>query len=244
PLILTIDCGWDPSWFLPFDPDDEGCAEIEFPAGFSFPTADGLRDRVVVYANGGLGFGDPYFWTTYFNVCFPLAPAPIHISPFWDDLIGAQAWYQFGTDADGDYLVVQWNGGLYGEPPPDVDLNFQVALRKNGTFTFRYGSMVGSSTLDQALANGASATIGYQSPDGSKWAHLHFGEEVDSLGSAMPGGLSNRSWRFPLDPASRLGPNDSFTFVPADSMSANLTAFGPNGSAQATVNIVVHERAQ
>ncbi len=244
PVILTIDCGWDPSWFLPFDPDDEGCAEIEFPAGFAFPTAVGLHDRVVVYANGGLGFGDPYFWTTYFNVGFPLAAAPIHIAPFWDDLIGAQAWYQFGTDADGDYLVVQWNGGLYGEPPPDVDLNFQVALRKNGTFTFRYGSMVGSSTLDQALANGASATIGYQSPDGSKWAHLHFGEEGDSLGSAMPGGLSNRSWRFPLDPASRLGPNDSFTFVPADSMSANLTAFGPNGSAQATVNIVVHERAQ
>src|SRR5690606_4871831 len=99
------------------DADDEGCASVDFPDGFTFRLGSETQSSIGIYANGSLGFGPPYFLTTYANIAFPNAQAPIHIAPFWEDLINAEAWYEFDADADGQFLVVQWKGSIWGDPP-------------------------------------------------------------------------------------------------------------------------------
>jgi len=232
PLTLTQDCGWDDSGV--FDPDDEGCATINFPAGFTFPFGGQAHSSIRVYANGALSFDFTNQSVSYSNYEFPTA-FPIHIAPFWEDLIWVSVWYKFGSDARGQYLAVQWDGEILDAGWAVV--TFQAVLWEDGAFAFRYGDMWGYDIFDQEMADGASATIGFQLPDGSAWLNLHVGAEDFDVGDPVAGGLSNRTWI--VQPVPELSGDDSFTFVPPESMTVTLTATGPGGQTTATVDITV-----
>jgi hypothetical protein len=237
PLTLTTAC----SGF--FDADDEGCATIQFPVGFTLPLFGEDRDSVRVYANGVMGFDANFTSMTYDNFAFPRSDRDaLNLAPFWDDLIEVQVWYEFGTDASGAYLIVQWSGEIFlaWDFFSDSSVNFQVLLREDGTVEYRYGQMYGDEFLSldfQELADGASATIGYQSPSLSQFENLYVGGETDDWFLPFPGGLSHRSWRFGSPPM--LGTNGSYTFIPTQTMDVTLTAHG-EGQVSETIQIVVN----
>lgn len=245
-LTLTQDCGQaidanDNIVWL--DPEDEGCATIAFPPGFEFPFGGDLHSAIRVIANGSLSFDFTYPWITFRNYDFPIIlwgiDIPIHIAPFWDDIAAAEVWYQFDSDAEGEFLVVQWTGPVYDFPGSNIEV--QAVLRDSGKFTFRYGNMTGQGDLmSEEHVNGASATIGFQTPAYDVWHNLHFGHWEFWWGDPMPGGLGGRAWTYmpPLPPP---GPNGSVSFAPSESQTVTLTAHGKNGDVSATVSIIVHE---
>lgn len=235
-LVLTDLCAkqFDPIFgWLPFDADDEGCATLNLPSGFDFPFSGDIFNSLRVYANGVIGFDFTFEEFTYWNEPFP-SIWPVHIAPMWNDQELVQIWYEFGSDSEGQYVVVQWESKLFDF---SADLAYQAVLRDDGSFIFRYGGMTGDTDLDQEMADGSSATIGYQNLDGTETAMLHFGGLGLDIENPMPGGLSNRTWAF----RGSYAPNDSLVFVPQASQTVTLTAFGQNGEVSDTVDIVVHE---
>lgn len=227
-----IDVSTTGTRLVPSDPDD-GEATLTFPAGFVFPFDGALRTQVRVTTNGFLNFGNTSS-VEWSNVALPAAGEPeVHIAPFWDDLHAAaytgatgQIWWAPGSDAEGDYIVVQWKQFPYRSSSSPTALNFEVVLRESGSFEFRYGSMVGST---QARADGSSTTIGFQDGTGSVATVL-------SHNTAVTGGLSNRSWRFDVaQPA-----NGSVTFTPAGTTYrvCSIAADGYVDCEQITLNLV------
>lgn len=235
PLSLTQDCGWDPWMGTLWFPEDEGCATINFPQGFSFPFGGVEYDAVRVYANGVLGFDFVYDLVTYAPSPFPVDEPPVHIAPFWHDLEVDGVWYEFGSDARGQYLVVQWQA--WSVPLLDYYFifaarEFQVVLWEDGAFAFRYGQSSSSYPLGDDVMNGYAVVIGFQSPDGSQWENFHVGTD-----GPVDGGLNGRTWLFEPPPPIPL--QGSFTFRPQESMTITLTATGPGGQTTATVDITV-----
>lgn len=240
PLPLTTACASYGSGH--WDAHDEGCATISFPSGFTVPLFGEDQDRVRVYANGVMGFDDGDTSITRDNYAFPATQyGAVHLAPFWDNLIGVEVWYEFGTDASGSYLLVQWSGeiALAADFFAESSVNFQVLLREDGTVEYRYGEMSGEDFLldFQEMADGASATIGYQSPSLAEFENLHAGGEESDWLAPMSGGLGNRSWMFSGPPA--LAPNGSYTFRPTQTMDVTLTAYG-EGEVSETIQIVVN----
>lgn len=233
-LAMTNTCGTNAL--------DEGCGDIQFPAGFTFPFGGQQQTQTRVMVNGHLGFSMGWTSNSWSNSKFPASgtyAGNAHIAPFWDDLYAnmGNLYYEFGADSSGQFLIVQWaNVGISSSTG---GLNFQVILRADGGFDLRYGSMTAST---QARADGSSATIGYQTPDGSEYHNLHFGAAASSTGPTIPGGFSNRSWSFRHV---TLEPSGTFTFqAPATDLAVTLTANGPGGARTADVSITGHPRAQ
>lgn len=237
PLLFKNDCGWEfnpfsGQWEYPHPLNDEGCGTLTLPAGFEFPLGGESFQTMRIFANGGIGFDLDFNEITYWNEPFPTT-WPVHIAPMWNDQVGVQVWYEMGADSEGHYLLVQWKSELFGAAS---SLEYQALLREDGSFVFRYGNMAGDDDDAQAMADGSSATIGYQSVDGSEWSMLHFGGNGPTLGPAVQGGLSKRSWAFPAS----FGPNDSLTIRPLESQTLILTAHGPKGEVSEVIEIVVH----
>lgn len=188
-LPLGDECGAD--WAT------EGCAELQFPQGFSFPFGDEDRHSVVVYSNGFLSF-DP--WTRAANSAtnrrFPTedeADGYAHMAVFWDGLgwdeerfpRGNIHWIHREDPVEGDHLVIQWKGvGFYREIHRQVDLNFEVILWANGDFEYRYDKM-DPDVANATWVEGASATIGYQLPDQSDAHVRNFNQNVRLRGTIV-----------------------------------------------------------
>jgi len=89
-------------------------------------------------------------------LAFPVREPPVHIAPFWHDLEVDGVWYEFGADARGQYLVVQWRGWslpLWNSFVIAVT-EFQVVLWEDGAFAFRYGPSLATDELGTAVMNG------------------------------------------------------------------------------------------
>jgi len=187
---------------------ENGFEKIALP--FQFPYLGTRQDEVEVFADGYLSFSGLGGGSYGINTVFPASAgtaAAVHLAPFWDDLIlraGDSIW-RYAPDAT--TLIIQWKqlSPTAGSSASDrYDLNFQVVLRADGSFDYRYGRMepppppfassacFPSSCLNEA--NGSSATIGYQSVDGRVGSNLHRG--VAGLGFPFPGGLSHRGFRY------------------------------------------------
>lgn len=226
PFNFTGTCG---SWGA----SDEGCFDISFPAGFTFPFGGVDRTEARVMANGHLGFDMGFTGNSFSNQRFPstsIYAGNAHIAPFWDDLYvpNGSMFYEFGADARGQYLIVQWTSVDFSST---ADLSFQAILWEDGGFDFRYGEMAYST---QARADGNSATIGYQTPDRSEHYNVSYDTEVE-------GGLSHRGWSFRHV---ALEPNGTYTFpAPAEDLTITLTARGPGGTETADVTVTGHPRA-
>ncbi|MDF1561688.1 MAG: lamin tail domain-containing protein [Deltaproteobacteria bacterium] len=217
---------------------DEGVSLVSLP--FAFPFYGESLTQVVVTTNGYLAFdaglADPLATNPS---TFPSTGAPHggFIAPFWDDLDahdggatpGAPGtlYTQSGTDANGNYFVVQWTNYLLWSVSPHGDLNFQVWIWEDGSIEVRYGTMTSAS--NQAAADGSSATIGVESVDGTT------GHAI-SVNTAAPGGLSNTGWR--LSPAS-FGTADTHVVSPSASTDYQLCASDGTSTVCETLRLVV-----
>lgn len=223
PVTMTGACGDGD-----FSADDEGCAAIDFPPGFTFPFGGVDRTSVFMYANGFLGFFAYTADNTYSNGALNGANTHVAIAPFWDDFDAGTAHSYFGSDAEGDYFILQWTDRKLFNTTNY--LTFQVLLRPSGAFEFRYAP----EASPNARKDGSSATIGYQYPDGSQ---IH----VFSHNTAVAGGLGGRGWRYSWP---TVEPNGSLEIAaPASDLDVTLTAFGPGGQSSETISITVHPRA-
>lgn len=200
--------------------DFVGFGSASIPLPFLFPYLGSTQERLRVFRHGYISFGEVSGYGTGFNAGLPNPTgllASVHLAPFWDDFNDGVV-YVHSPDASS--TIIQWSKGNLGTGSTATDrfdLNFQVVLRSDGSFEFRYGRMRPpeqpfSSPLcanphcwDEA--NGASATIGYQSLDGRYGSAFHVGsiddEEAQELGGGkpesyltFPGGLEGRSFAY------------------------------------------------
>jgi len=228
-------------------PGDEGCGDLTFPNGFTFPFGGTGRTAMRIYTNGVASFDLTRTGSSFSNgTIVPTSNAWAHLPVFWDDLFfptdmaNGNVYYLEGTTTGGErYLVVQWKDATTSSTsvPPTESLNFEIVLYETGEFEYRYGGMV---TATASRATGTEATIGYVVPGG---AHYN----LVSLDAAVSGGLANRSLRFSHPPS--LGLNDSFTWTPTGgtgivSRTATLIASAPGmPDATSTVTVEVHPKA-
>lgn len=169
-----------------------GYADFTFPVGFTFPYFGEEMKSIRVFAYGYLSF-NPLATATSGNTTLPYQYATqVHLAPFWDYLSTqgtGQIFAELRSDAQGRYLLIQWSGMKFGTTSYNpANLNFEVLLRENGTFEYRYGTM---SSNNVNIGNGSSATIALQDP----WGAQGF---VQQNNPSSPTPLSNRAWLFDL----------------------------------------------
>ena len=187
-------------------------ATVDLP--FSFPYFGSFREQVQIYVYGYLSFDISTASGRATNQPLPTAPADsrIHLAPFWDQMFmrGSDAIWVYQQDPD-TFIVEYANfnragGSSAGANPVLYDLNFQVHLKRDGSFEFRYGKMdpppppnIASTCYPgtcELEANGSSATIGYQTMDGSYGYTFTYGGNTAATVREVPGGLRNRTLRF------------------------------------------------
>lgn len=186
---------------------DTGYVDLTFPASFSFPYFGRQMTAARIFAYGYVSF-TPDASASSSNVALPAQGASqtdVHLAPFWDaikrQLTGSML-TELRSDAAGRYLVIQWKGWQF-TGGSGANLNFEVVLREDGTFEYRYGTMTAPT---QAQANGSGATIGFQDPWSTRGYTYQF-----NLASAPP--RSNTAIRFDYrQPAS-----GSYTATPSES---------------------------
>lgn len=179
--------------------DDHQYPVKSLPDGFTFPWFGYDVSQLAWTANGVISFSSVVVdWGSTGANEGPLpVPGDVTFAPFWDDLdAGTVGQVLVGcTTVDGRRcLIVQW-AHMQFYKTLDSDLNFEVLLFEDGSFEFRYGVM---SAPDADRANGSQATIGWQ-------RESRFGSNF-SFNTAIDRGLSNRAWRFIIDPGPYLTP--------------------------------------
>lgn len=227
-------------WLRPEEKFDDGCVLFTFPDGFAFPLGFGAMVRTVrIYVDGFVSFengerfgvGLPYELTD----TRPGLVDFVNFAPFWTDLdLAHPDGATMGTlsalldsDAQGRFLVIQWsNLSIRGANPQEpVSLNFQVILREDGSFDYRYGTMLATGSLADR-AQGAQASIGYRGYFGL--VNQAFFDEV------VPGGLQDFGLRFASYELPRTG---SIEFVPLETTTFTLYSWLAGSSEQVTVTV-------
>lgn len=213
------------------------------PDGFTFSFRGAERTALQVGTGGWITFTTTN--TSGFSTVGRLAhgapplssSAVPHLAPFWAPLnrgSTGEIWVATTSDADGPALVVQWKGyaftGATGSgSQPTSSLDFQVWLREDGSFEYRYGTM--SHSADASIADGSTASIGFQSEFGT------WGLQLSYL-TPWAGGLSDRSFRF--EPALRLPATGSLEVAPRGTVEYTLVAADTLQTAAESVEVVVH----
>lgn len=199
-----------------------GFADYAFPSGFRFPYFGDLLARIRVFAYGYVSF-NPAAAADSGNGTLPFpsntTSTMVHLAPFWDSL-SAQAtgrvYVDQDSDAQGRYVVVQWSHFQFSSSTFNpADLNFQVLLRDNGVFEYRYGAMTGP-TAQQQQADGKSATIGFQN------LYAELGTTWLNNPTTTPAPLSNKALRIDL----RMPASGQATVAPTESRT--YTVCNPN----------------
>jgi len=223
-----------------------GCYQYTLPNGFTFPFGGTDRTQIWIYNNGAIGFGTRGSGSGANAVmsATPGANSWVNLAPFWDGLAintgdgevssanNGKIFTGSGTDpVRGDYVVVQWKNFWFpssnGDDNP-TSLNFEVVLFADGSFDYRYGTMSAVNAARITHAQGASATIGFQTGT-SRFVQI-------SKDVAFPGGLSNFGFTFLPE---TLEANGSWTVVPLADTNYTLTAENPVGSSTETLGVTV-----
>jgi len=197
--------------------DDEGCATVDFPDGFTFPFDGVLHDRAKLFHNGFIGFDLGFTGINYTNFAIPNPSRTYaNLAAFWDDIKPTtnDILYDTGWDARGQYMVVQWThfSGAYQVD----DMNFQIVMWDDGSFDYRYATMTSQVGTSKAL--GESATIGYQNLAGTSGHLVSFDTIVPTL--------ENSGYSFGQP---QLLPTGSTIVQPTTTRTYTLTAHGPGG---------------
>ncbi|MBK7857109.1 MAG: hypothetical protein IPJ65_00535 [Archangiaceae bacterium] len=168
---------------------DSSLSTVTLPVPFKYFGVD--AGTLVMSPNGWLSTRPGETSTSQTNKTAPGSTAPIGaIAPFYDDLrYNADAGYVlsqgFVGRRGGDHFTVQWHraaltAAIYAE------LDFEAKLFDNGVIEFHYGTM---NDFGAGLANGSSATIWIEMPDG---------------GGALPISINQPS----------ISPNTAYRFTP------------------------------
>ncbi len=220
PSLPFLDISGSPTATLvAFSSADEGLTAFTFPAGFTFPFDGAAQTQAKVSTNGWLSFDMANTSANLSNNAIPTSAtySEVNLPVFWDDLDAnttGEVWYDVGSDAEGNYLVVQWKAFEFfaSTAANPGNLNFEIVLRDNGAFEYRYGTMVqapASATTDQERADGDAATIGYQNAGRTEYFQVRHN-------TAAVGGQSNRAYRFdpavPIDGTAVVTPSQSTTY--------------------------------
>jgi len=236
-LQLTDDCLVDLSSGDPME-----CGGFDFPEGFEFPYYGQTYSQARASVNGFLSFDMRYAGDLRDSELLPEPLARgVHLAPLWrhfkifeNGTRPGGVFYDLGQDADGRYLVIQWKGMHSGNIalPTDTrtDFNFQIVLREDGNFDFRYGELKVLGWTDL----GALLSIGYQNPDGTEGKSLKSGE------LEYPGGLEG--WAFAMRPAG-FPTSGSWSGYPLTTGTYTLVATDGANNRTQTQSLTVHPRA-
>jgi len=205
-------------------------ALLPFPAGFTFPFAGSVRTAAIVTKDGYLSFEIAESISHASNRRLAQGAAQgaggtsrlVHLAPLWANLSrlhgAGEIWAAIQDDGGGRALVIQWLRFAHESDPPS-SLDFEILLREDGSFEYRYGAMFRE---EGGLSGGAGlASIGYQEPNGVRGVDLSFRE-------AIPGGLAWTGWRFVPRPL--LPPAGALEIHPRGTVEYRLTASGPTGT--------------
>ncbi len=206
-----------------------------FGAGFSFDYLGVNYTSVRVATDGYLSF-DPSTATNATNVNLPnttTAARKVQIAPFWDNL-HTRSYGSVHVLASPSEYVIQWSHVSMATGSTTAghqhDLNFQVVLKADGSFQYRYGLMAGLPSHQNSTAcfpntcaneaNGSAATIGYQNLEGTAGYQLYFGGVSPSARNfPFGGGLSHRAFEF-----SPYSTSSSMTVNPYDTTDYRICA--------------------
>jgi hypothetical protein len=216
---------------------DTALAVVPFPTGFVFPFEGTDRTQLQVSTNGWAGFNT----ANTGNASAPGAlPANsyryLNFAVYTGDLNNTknappgELWYGRTTDALGDCFIVQWkNWSWHTDARNPSSLNFELVLRPNGQFEYRYGTMTASGTT-VGYGDGLGANIGFQfATSGSA------GMNVVPNGTVVPGGLSNTGFAFqPVLPT-----NGSMTVTPVKTTTYTVTAVNADTSVSLSTDVQV-----
>jgi len=177
---------------------DEGCAELTITGGYVFPYDGAGRTNVRMFNNGFLSFDQtPGPDETWEVTGLPSTlDSFVHLAPYWLDLVldpffGEGMFGEIRDQAADPHVILQWKNAVSAEAEYFWEiassLSFEVVAFQSGAFEFRYGTMFVQ--ILQSLADGETASIGFQNTTGTVGYALNPGK------TAVPGGLSNRSFR-------------------------------------------------
>lgn len=211
-------------------------ATLEFPQDFTFPWGGERRGAARISQRGILSFSWEASPLVEGARRLPAADLPPLMAPFWDELDPKESGSlhaELRADEEGRALVVEWRHFQFAESTEEepADLNFQVWLRESGAFEFRYGDMrsLGSgAATEQARADGARASIGYQRGEGR-------GESLSFRGQPE-GGLQGRVFS---GGRTTLEAGGSLRLLPQVSTRYRIAASNPHSSDEATLEIEV-----
>jgi subtilisin family serine protease len=137
-------------------------------------------------SNGFLTFQDPGGpGCPFFNSAVPSTDPPnAAIYPFWDDLVldgSSSSWTKVVGSAPDRQFVIEWRNATFFPPGGPKRIDSEVILTENGQILTEYRN-VDADSQEQ----GASATIGIESPDGTDGLQYSFNEAtIDSPAFAV-----------------------------------------------------------
>lgn len=169
-------------------PGDEGVI-TGIPFGFDFEFFGTAFNNISITANGYLTFFSSL--VSAGNKPFPSPQAPNGlIAPFWDDLNPEQnpdsaVYYEIQGAAPDRRFIVQWDS-IPLNADPASRLTFEAILFEgSGEIQFHYLSMInGNGSTGSGLVSGRSATIGIESPDGSRAKEIAFNRDGTVTGGS------------------------------------------------------------
>ncbi|RLF70215.1 MAG: hypothetical protein DRN55_08795, partial [Thermoplasmata archaeon] len=144
---------------------DDTYVTINLP--FSFPYYGKQYTRIYPSSNGLIGL--EYATTQWWNRNIPTTSPRGILAVYWDDLwvyssYGHKVYYMFGGTAPNRWVVIEWyhvcNLGYSGS---SYEYTFEAILYESGLIVFSYYD---TDTSASWYNNGASATVGINSPDG------------------------------------------------------------------------------
>jgi hypothetical protein len=154
---------------------------------FDFPFFGAKRDDMFTFDSNGL-ITVPRTSTSYYaNTPLPQTEVPNGvIAPFWDDIVwdaSSQFGDQSGGTAPNRYTLVEWNNVIFNDGAASERVSFEVVMYEDGRILFNYDGI--SANPSHLRERGSSATVGLESPDGTKAFELSYNDVALDNGLAI-----------------------------------------------------------